>query len=72
MFILIRISDFLFLYWLFCFKYMRKNIMETLALVYTNNKGADQPMHRHSLNCELAIRSLESTIDKLAVCKYQL
>ena len=31
----------------------------TLNLLYANNKGADQPVHPHSLFSTFAIRSLE-------------
>ena len=35
----------------------------------TNNKDADQPAHSHSLISPFVIRSLNSTITKLATCR---
>ena len=42
---------------------------KTFLLGFANNKGADQPAHRHSLISTFVIRLLESIISRFATSK---
>ena len=45
---------------------------ENMSLGFTNNKGADQPVHPHSLISAYVIRLLESVLSKLAPSEISL
>ena len=40
--------------------------------IFANNKGADQPVHPHSLISNIVIRLLESTISRLTTSKISI
>ena len=42
---------------------------ENLFMPYANNKGADQPVHLHSLISAFVVRCLDSIIPLLAIAK---
>ena len=39
---------------------------------FANNKGPDQPVHRHSLISSFVVRLLESTLSKLASSEFSI
>ena len=40
--------------------------------MFANNKGDDQPTHKHRLISAFVICSLESIVDKLATCEISI